>query len=89
MDRIVYLHSFSDAEGNVTGTPFGGDWPLRIHSTLLFAGHGSRTNLTLRWSPIDATAEEEAAFAAAFADMTGGWSGTLDRLAEYLAEKRP
>lgn len=88
MDRIVYLHSFSDEAGTVTSSPFGGPWPLRIHTSMLFADKGRKTEFTLRQFPLDANAEEEAAFTALFEGMTLGWGGTLDQLAAYLPGTR-
>jgi uncharacterized protein YndB with AHSA1/START domain len=87
IERLVYHHSFSNAEGNIAASPFGGAWPARILSTLEFVENGSSTEVTLRWSPLEATSEEEAAFSALIGDMTNGWGGTLDRLATYLGEK--
>jgi uncharacterized protein YndB with AHSA1/START domain len=87
VDRIVYLHSFSDETGKVTESPFGGPWPARLHTSLLFADKGDKTRFTLRQHPIDATPEEEAAFTALFEDMSMGWGGTLDQLAGYLAHE--
>jgi uncharacterized protein YndB with AHSA1/START domain len=45
---------------------------------------GSKTKLTLRWSPLDATEEERNTFDAAHDGMRGGWAGTFDQLAAYL-----
>jgi uncharacterized protein YndB with AHSA1/START domain len=86
-DRIVYHHSFSDADGNIAASPFGGAWPARIHSTLEFVEKGSATEVTLRWIPLDASEEEQSVFTAMIGDMTNGWGGTLDRLDAYLAEE--
>ena len=44
-----------------------------------------QTGLTLRWSPLDATAEEQKTFDAAHDGMRSGWGGTFDQLAEILA----
>jgi uncharacterized protein YndB with AHSA1/START domain len=86
IDRIVYLHSFSDAEGNVGASPFGGPWPARLHTTMTFADEDGGTAFTMRQYALDASAEEEAAFLALFENMTQGWGGTLDRLVAHLKE---
>jgi uncharacterized protein YndB with AHSA1/START domain len=39
----------------------------------------------VHWSPYEATAEEQAAFDAGHASMTGGWGGVFDKLEAYLA----
>src|SRR5690606_18470500 len=54
LECVVYLHSFSDEAGNVAGSPFGGPWPARLHTSLLFADKGGQTEFTLRQYPIDA-----------------------------------
>jgi uncharacterized protein YndB with AHSA1/START domain len=87
MDRIVYLHSFSDETGDVAPSPFGGPWPARLHTTMLFTDKDGGTEFTLRQHPVDASPDEEAAFAALFEGMEQGWGGTLDRLTAYIAEK--
>jgi uncharacterized protein YndB with AHSA1/START domain len=50
---------------------------------------GGKTKVTLRWSPINATAEEQASFDAAHGGMQGGWTGTFERLDAYLAATLP
>ena len=84
IDRLVYTHSFSDAEGNVGASPFGGPWPARLHTTMTFEELNEGTVFTLRQHALEASAEEEAAFLALFENMTEGWGGTLDRLAAFL-----
>lgn len=84
-ERLVVVTGFSDAAGGVARSPFPGPWPLRTLSTTTFDEDGAGTLLTLRWQALDATAEEEAAFAAAHASMTQGWSGTFEQLEDYLA----
>jgi hypothetical protein len=41
--------------------------------------------MTLVWAPHEASAEEEALFAASHDSMTQGWSGNLDVLEDYLS----
>jgi hypothetical protein len=47
-----------------------------------------KCKLTLTWSPLDATAEEQATFDAAHDGMNGGWAGTFERLDDYLASAK-
>ncbi len=44
--------------------------------------------LTLRWSLLDATAEEQKTFDAAHDGMTQGWGGSFERLDAYLANPK-
>jgi uncharacterized protein YndB with AHSA1/START domain len=87
VERLVYLHSFSDEAGAIAASPFGGPWPARIHTTLTFTEQDGVTAFTLRQHPIDASPEEVAAFAALYEGMTLGWGGTFDRLDDYLRER--
>jgi uncharacterized protein YndB with AHSA1/START domain len=85
-EKLVFINSFSDEKGGVTRHPLGPTWPLQMHSTFTFEdAPGGKTKFTVRWSPYEATAEEQAAFDAAQASMTQGWGGTMEQLAGYLA----
>ncbi len=84
-ERIVFVASFADEQGNVVRAPFSPDWPLEVLSTLTFAEQDGRTTLTLKSVPIQATGAERKTFEAGRESMRMGWTGTLDRLAEELA----
>ena len=45
----------------------------------------TKTALTVQRIPFDATASERQTFEAGHDSMQQGWTGTLDRLAAYLA----
>ncbi|MDB5327287.1 MAG: hypothetical protein JWM57_2856 [Phycisphaerales bacterium] len=85
--RLVWVNSFSDAAGNIARHPMVPVWPRELLSTVTFdeAGPG-KTTVTLQWSPINATPEERQTFDGMKESMTGGWTGTFDRLTEYLAK---
>jgi uncharacterized protein YndB with AHSA1/START domain len=55
-------------------------------STFTFEDVRGKTKFTVRWAPHNATPEEQAAFDAGHASMTGGWTGTMDQLEAYLAK---
>jgi uncharacterized protein YndB with AHSA1/START domain len=83
--RLVWIHSFSDESGGLTRHPLSPTWPLELLTTVtLEEAPGGKTNLTLRWSPLNATAEEEQTFAGAHDGMRGGWGGSFERLDAYL-----
>jgi uncharacterized protein YndB with AHSA1/START domain len=85
-DRQVFISSFSDEAGGVTRHPLAPTWPLELLSTFTFEdAPGGKTKFTVRWSPLNATADEQKAFDDGHASMTQGWSGTMDRLETYLA----
>lgn len=83
--RIVLVNSFSDESGGITRHPMSESWPLQLLSTFTLTEKGAGAELTVRWRPLDATAEESETFAAATQSMTQGWTGTLDQLSDYLA----
>jgi uncharacterized protein YndB with AHSA1/START domain len=85
-ERLVWVHSFSDEAGGLTRHPLSATWPLQLLTTVLFEdAPGGKTRVTLRWSPLNATAEEQATFDAAHGGMTQGWAGSFERLDAYLA----
>jgi uncharacterized protein YndB with AHSA1/START domain len=83
-ERLVLVNSFSDAAGNLTRHPMAPIWPREMLSTTTFTEQGGETTLSLEWLPINATPEELAAFEAARAGMTQGWTGTLEQCTDYL-----
>jgi uncharacterized protein YndB with AHSA1/START domain len=84
-ERLVFVNSFSDKDGNLTRHPLSPTWPLEMLSTLTLAENAGKTTLTIRWSPLNASEEERNTFASGHASMQQGWGGTLDQLASYLA----
>jgi uncharacterized protein YndB with AHSA1/START domain len=85
-ERIVWVNSFADAKGAITRAPFSPLIPLEMHNTVLLEEMGSKTQITLRSAPINATPEERAFFEGMFKSMEGGFGGTFDQLAAYLAK---
>jgi len=84
--RLVWVHSFSNEAGGLTRHPLSPNWPLELLTTVTFEDAGSgKTTVTLRWTPLNATAEERAAFAAMRGGATIGWNGSFERLDDYLA----
>jgi uncharacterized protein YndB with AHSA1/START domain len=88
-ERLVWEHSFSDENKGLTRHPLSPTWPLQLLTTVtLEDAPGGKTRLTLTWSPLNATAEEEKTFAAAHDGMRGGWGGSFERLDAYLARAK-
>lgn len=83
-ERLVFINSFSDEQGGVTRHPLAPNWPLLMLSTFTFEDAPGKTKFTVRWSPHNASAEEQKAFDEGHQSMTNGWGGTLDQLAGYL-----
>ena len=85
-ERLVFVSSFSDQEGNTVRAPFSSDWPLGVLSTVTFIEHEGKTTITMRAVSLDATETERQSFESMFGSMQNGWTGTLDQLDEYLAK---
>ena len=87
-ERMVFINSFSDEAGGTTRHPLHQSWPLRMLTVITFEEQpGGKTKFTVRWSPHDATPEERKTFDTSHDSMRQGWGGTMDKLAEYLANK--
>ncbi len=85
--KLVWEHSFSDAEGGITRHPMAPLWPLVLLTTVTFRPVGEdSTELTLEWLPLGATPQEQAMFDAAKPGMIGGWGGSFDNLVELLKD---
>jgi uncharacterized protein YndB with AHSA1/START domain len=84
---LKWVHSFSNEEGGLTRHPIAPTWPLEMLTTVTFEdAPGGKTKLTLVWSPLNASEEEQKTFDAAHSCMSGGWGGTFERLDAYLAD---
>ena len=83
-ERLVFVNTFSDAQGGLTRHPFSPDWPRKLLSTITFEEKGKQTTVTIRWEPIEADEVEINTFEAGRPSMTQGWGGTLDNLTGYL-----
>ncbi|MCA9601889.1 MAG: SRPBCC family protein [Polyangiales bacterium] len=87
-DRIVYTQEFCDENENPSVHPAAPTWPKMMLTTVTFASEGpDQTRVTVRWQPHnEVSAESLATFVAGRAGMTGGWTGSFDKLEAYLAE---
>ncbi len=85
-ERLVWLHSSSDADWNIIPSPMMADWPLVLLTTVTFEQDGGQTKMRLTWTPHEASAAEIACFAAAIDGADKGWAAGMKLLAELLAE---
>ncbi len=86
---LVFVNMFSDETGGVARHPLSPTWPLEMLTSVTFDEQADgKTKVTIRWSPINATAEEQATFDAGHDSMRAGWGGTLDQLSAYLASAK-
>ncbi len=84
--RLVCVNAFSDADGGLTRHPMAPSWPLEMLSRFEFTEAAGKTTFTVKWSPLNPTPEERATFENGHESMNQGWSGTMDKLANYLAK---
>jgi uncharacterized protein YndB with AHSA1/START domain len=84
-ERLVFINSFADENGNIVRAPFNDDWPLEVLSTWTLTERDGKTTFTIRSVPHNATEAERKAFEAGFASVQAGFAGTFDLLADYLA----
>jgi uncharacterized protein YndB with AHSA1/START domain len=88
-ERIVLIDSFSDEKGGLGRHPLAPQWPPQMLTVFTFEEEpGGKCRFTVRWSPHEATAEEQTVFDAGHSSMTAGWSGTLERLEAHLAKEK-
>ena len=84
--RLVYTQIFTDQDGNVSRHPMAPTWPETMKTTVTFCEEGaSQTRVTIQWEVYGhATPEEHSTFNGAKAGMTMGWTGSFDKLDQYL-----
>ncbi|NOU97656.1 SRPBCC domain-containing protein [Paenibacillus sp. LMG 31456] len=85
-EKLVFVNSFSDPEGNTVRAPFSQAFPLEIQNVFTFTEDEGKTILTMRGGPINATEEELQFFYSMHGSMQQGFAGTFGQLDEYLAK---
>ena len=86
-DHVTFVNSFSNAAGEVKRHPIVPTWPMETLTTVKLEDEpGSKTKMTVIWSAHNATDTERSTFDVSHVGMKATWSGTFDRLAEYLAK---
>ncbi|MBP9092282.1 SRPBCC domain-containing protein [bacterium] len=85
--RLVYTQQFCDENENVSTHPMAPCWPATMLSTVSFAAEAEdQTRVTVVFECSgDTSPEELAAFIAERGGMTQGWTGSFDKLENYLA----
>lgn len=88
-ERLVWVNSFSDEKGGLGRHPFSPTWPQEMLTVVTFAEQPGQTVVTLRWTTLNATAEEQKTFDSGHDSMKQGWGGTFEQHADYLAQIQP
>ena len=86
--QLVYTQIFTDQEGNVSRHPMAPTWPETMKTTVTFSEESAhQTRVTIQWEVYGyATPEEHNTFNGAKAGMTMGWTGSFNKLDNYLQE---
>lgn len=84
--RIVYKQQFCDKNENISRHPLAPTWPETLLTTISLSEEGpQQTRVTVCWEVVgSATREELEAFIKERGGMTQGWTGSFDKLEEYL-----
>lgn len=85
-ERLVWLHSQTDAEWKSVPSPMMKDWPRTLLTTVTFDQSGQQTKLRLTWVPHNATTAEIECFRAAIGGADRGWAAGMELLKQLLAE---
>ena len=85
-DTISYNQQFCDENEKVSRHPMAPTWPETMLTTVKLAEEGpDHTRVTVTWEVVGkATPEEMDTFIKARGGMTQGWTGSFDKLEDYL-----
>ncbi len=85
-NRLVYTQIFVDRDGNISRHPLAPTWPEKMKTTVAFHAEGSmQTRVTLEWEVFGQASQlEHETFKNAKGGMTQGWTGSFDKLDNYL-----
>lgn len=85
-NRIVYSQQFADEKENVSRHPGAPTWPETMLTTVTFTEEApNKTRVRVQWEVVGkCTPEEMQAFIKERGGMTQGWTGSFDKLEEYL-----
>ena len=85
-EKIIFINSFSDKEGNIIRHPMAPTWPLEVYNVWTLIEQNGKTTLTLSGHPHNASDEENKTFYDSVHMMQDGFKGTFDNLEEYLVK---
>jgi uncharacterized protein YndB with AHSA1/START domain len=85
-ERLVWVNSFSNEAGGLGRHPFSATWPQEMLTLVSFAEYANTTTVTIKWTALNASAEEQNTFDSSHDSMNQGWGGTCARLTTYLGQ---
>ncbi|GAA4872527.1 hypothetical protein GCM10023310_60220 [Paenibacillus vulneris] len=83
-EKVAFIQSFSDEQGNTIRAPFSANWPLEVMNIITLEDDEGKTVLKLKGGPVNASAEEQEAYNGMAPMLQQGLEGTFDQLADYL-----
>ncbi len=85
---LIYTQQFCDEKGNTSRHPLAPLWPETMLTTVRLTEEApTRTRVTVTWEPYGkATTEEVNMFLTMRGGMTQGWTGSFDKLENYLPQ---
>lgn len=85
-NRIVYTQIFCDENEKISRHPMAPTWPETMLTTITLSEEGpDRTRVSIKWEVYgEATAAEHEMFNKSKDGMTQGWSGSFEKLENYL-----
>ncbi len=85
--RLVYTQQFCDENENVSRHPMAPTWPETMKTIVTFSEEGpNQTRITVQWEPFgNFNGEELETFIKGKSGMTLGWTGSFDKLEDYLS----
>lgn len=86
--RLTYTQQFCDENGKVSRHPLAPTWPETMLTTVTLTEESpGKTRVTICWETHGSvTPIELETFVKGRAGMTQGWTGSLDKLEDYLSE---
>lgn len=87
-NKIVYTQVFCDEKGNISKHPGAPVWPETMKNTITLVAEGpEQTRVTVTSEAVGKVSQEEMdMFISARGGMTMGWTGSFDKLEEYLVQ---
>lgn len=85
-EKVVFIKSFTDQDGNTTPAPFCTEFPMEVKNIITLEEQDGKTRVTVKGCPINATEEELKFFESMHSNMEHSFIGTFENLEKYLTE---
>jgi uncharacterized protein YndB with AHSA1/START domain len=84
-EKLTYVNSYLDEQGQLTRAPFHDHWPMEVLNTVTFTEEEGVTTVHFEGEPMYVTEEERNTFEQSLDHMRQGFNGAFDQLEEYIA----